>query len=48
MAFVPEDVEIRRANAVASADGHHLGQVDGFVVDHDEQITHLVLERGHP
>ena len=31
---------------VREADGHHLGHVDGFIVD-DEQITHLVLERGH-
>jgi sporulation protein YlmC with PRC-barrel domain len=41
------DVEIRRASSVVSADGHHLGEVDGFVVDRDDQITHLVLERGH-
>jgi sporulation protein YlmC with PRC-barrel domain len=41
------DVEIRRASMVASADGHHLGHVDGFVVDPDDHITHLVLERGH-
>ena len=41
------DVEIRRASFVASADGHHLGHVDAFVVDRDDQITHLVLERGH-
>lgn len=41
------EVEIRRASAVASADGHHLGHVDGFVVDRDDRITHLVLERGH-
>lgn len=41
------DVEIRRASSVASADGHHLGHVDGFVVDPDDHITHLVLERGH-
>ena len=40
------EVEVRRASAVTSADGHHLGHVDGFVVD-GEQITHLVLERGH-
>ena len=40
------EVEIRRASAVESADGHHLGHVDGFIVD-DEHITHLVLERGH-
>jgi sporulation protein YlmC with PRC-barrel domain len=40
------EVEVRRASAVTSADGHHLGHVDGFVVE-GEQITHLVLERGH-
>ena len=40
------EVEVRRASAVTSADGHHLGHVDGFVVD-GEQITHLILERGH-
>ena len=40
------DVEIRRASAVISGDGHHLGHVDGFVVD-KEHITHIVLERGH-
>ena len=41
------EVEIRRASAVYSAEGHHLGHVDGFVVVRDEHITHLVLERGH-
>ena len=40
-------VEVRRASAVISADGHSLGEVDGFVVDADEHITHFVLERGH-
>jgi sporulation protein YlmC with PRC-barrel domain len=40
-------VEVRRASAVISADGHALGEVDGFVVDADEHITHFVLERGH-
>jgi sporulation protein YlmC with PRC-barrel domain len=45
---VPKDtVEIRRASAVMSSDGHHLGHVDGFVVDGEERITHLVLEQGH-
>jgi sporulation protein YlmC with PRC-barrel domain len=45
---VPEgEVEIRRASAVASVDGHDLGQVDGFVVDAEGQITHVILERGH-
>jgi sporulation protein YlmC with PRC-barrel domain len=41
------EVEIRRASDVYSGDGHHLGHVDGFLVDRDDQITHLVLERGH-
>jgi hypothetical protein len=41
------EVEIRRASDVYSADEHHLGHVDGFIVDGDEHITHLVLERGH-
>ena len=41
------EVEVRRASAVISADGHSLGEVDGFVVDADEHITHVVLERGH-
>ena len=41
------EVEVRRASAVISADGHSLGEVDGFVVDADQHITHFVLERGH-
>ena len=41
------EVGVRRASAVISADGHSLGEVDGFVVDADEHITHFVLERGH-
>jgi hypothetical protein len=28
--------------------GHRLGHVDGFLVDKDELITHLVLEQGPP
>jgi len=45
---IPKDeVEIQRASPVVSVDGHHLGHVDGFVVDRDGFITHLVLERGH-
>jgi hypothetical protein len=40
------EVEIRRTSDVYSAEGHHLGHVDGFLVGRDEQITHLVLERG--
>jgi sporulation protein YlmC with PRC-barrel domain len=41
------EVEIRRASEVLSADGHRLGHVDGFLVADDDQITHVVLERGH-
>jgi PRC-barrel domain len=41
------EVEIRRASDVVSADGHRLGHVDGFLVAGDDQITHVVLERGH-
>jgi sporulation protein YlmC with PRC-barrel domain len=42
------DVEIQRASAVISLDGHHLGTVDGFVIDAETQaITHVVLEHGH-
>ena len=41
------EVEVRRTSAIISADGHSLGEVDGFVVDEDEHITHFVLERGH-
>jgi uncharacterized protein YrrD len=41
------DVEIRRASPVTSADGHHLGHVDGFLTDEHDYIGHLVLEHGH-
>ena len=42
------EVEIRRASAVESADGHHLGDVDGFLVDDSQLITHVVLEQRDP
>jgi sporulation protein YlmC with PRC-barrel domain len=41
------EVEIRRKSDVVSADHHHLGHVDGLVVDGDDLITHVVLEHGH-
>jgi uncharacterized protein YrrD len=41
------EVEIQRSSAVEDASHHHLGHVDGFVVDADSAITHVVLERGH-
>ena len=45
---VPKDkIEIRRASAVISSDDHRLGHVDGFVVDDEELISHVVLEQGH-
>jgi uncharacterized protein YrrD len=30
-----------------SSDEHYLGDVDGFLVDDADHITHFVLERGH-
>lgn len=41
------EVEIRRESAVLSADGHVVGQVEGFMIDDDHHATHLLLERGH-
>jgi sporulation protein YlmC with PRC-barrel domain len=41
------EVEIRRKSAVKSAEGAHLGHVDGLVVDAGGDISHLVLEHGH-
>jgi sporulation protein YlmC with PRC-barrel domain len=40
------EVEIRRSSEVLSADGHHLGRADGFVL-REGKVTHVVLERGH-
>lgn len=45
---IPKDrVEIRRESPVITSDGKTIGHVDGFVVDDDDHVTHLVLERGH-
>jgi sporulation protein YlmC with PRC-barrel domain len=41
------EVEIRRTSSVITGDGQHIGDVDGFLVDEDDQITHFVLEQGH-
>ena len=41
------EIELRRASAVRSSDGQDLGHVDGFIVDDEEHITHIVLEHGH-
>ncbi len=40
-------VEIRRASLVVSSDGHSLGCVEAFILDDEDMVTHLVLERGH-
>jgi sporulation protein YlmC with PRC-barrel domain len=41
------EVEVRRSSNVITTDGDYVGDVDGFLVDDDDQITHFVLERGH-
>jgi sporulation protein YlmC with PRC-barrel domain len=41
------EVEVRRSSNVITSDGHYVGDVDGFLVDDADQITHFVLERGH-
>ncbi len=41
------EVEIRRTSDVTSAEGDRVGHVDGFLVDGEDQITHVVLGRGH-
>jgi uncharacterized protein YrrD len=41
------EIELRRASAVYSSDGHHLGSVDGVAVDGGDRLTHLLFERGH-
>jgi sporulation protein YlmC with PRC-barrel domain len=41
------EVEIRRGSPVTSAQGDHVGHVDGFQIDDDHRITHFLLEHGH-
>jgi sporulation protein YlmC with PRC-barrel domain len=42
------EVELRHASSVYSADGHHVGRVDGVGVDESAyKITELLLDRGH-
>ena len=41
------EIELRRSSRVMSADGSYIGDVDGFLVDDTDHITHFVLERGH-
>ncbi len=41
------EVEVRRSSPVRSSDDHHLGHVEGLIVDDEQHITHFVLEHGH-
>jgi sporulation protein YlmC with PRC-barrel domain len=41
------EIELRHASDIFSADRHHLGSVDGVVVDADGRISQLLLGRGH-
>jgi uncharacterized protein YrrD len=41
------EVELRHASGIYSADRHHLGRVDGVLVDAAGRVTDLLLERGH-
>ena len=41
------EIELRRRSPVADADGRRLGHVQGFVIDAGEQITDVLVERGH-
>jgi sporulation protein YlmC with PRC-barrel domain len=41
------EVELRHQSSVFTGDGHHLGRVEGVVLDDGKRITQLLLERGH-
>ena len=41
------EVELSRTGSVVTRQGKYVGDVGGFTVDDDEQITHFVLVRGH-
>jgi sporulation protein YlmC with PRC-barrel domain len=41
------EVEIRRSSRVHTEDDRYIGDVEGFLVDDEDHITHFVLERGH-
>ena len=41
------EIELRHSSSVYSADGHHVGQVEGLVLDEYDRVTHLLLARGH-
>jgi sporulation protein YlmC with PRC-barrel domain len=41
------EIELRHASSVYSSEGHHVGQVEGLVLDDHDRVTHLLLSRGH-
>ncbi|HEX6680402.1 MAG TPA: hypothetical protein VF063_07130 [Gaiellaceae bacterium] len=41
------EIELRRASSVYSADGHHLGSVEGVDVSEGDRLAQLFLHRGH-
>ena len=41
------EVEVQRSSPVRSSDDHHVGHVEGLVVDDEQHVTHVVLEHGH-
>ena len=41
------EVELSRTGSVVTRQGKYVGDIGGFTVDDDEQITHFVLVRGH-
>jgi len=41
------EVELRRTSSVVTCEGKYVGDIGGFTVDDDEQVTNFVLERGH-
>ena len=41
------EIELRHASNVYSSEGHHMGHVDGVLLDDGDAITGLLLERGH-
>ena len=41
------EIELRHASNVYSSEGHHMGHVDGVLLNDGSSITHLLLERGH-
>jgi hypothetical protein len=41
------EIELRHASDVYSSEREHLGRVEGVLVDGNDLVTHLLLERGH-